>query len=83
MPLIVIRWLDPGLLARYAIKFLETLREEVMRGYRLKSCWILLPGDNQAMIEGKPVPLIGPGHRARIPENWLQNLHRGCAAEIA
>jgi len=68
----------PGLLARYdQMKFLETLRDGVTRSHQLKSCWILLPGDNQAMIEGKPVPLIGPGQRTRIPESWLQNLHRG------
>jgi hypothetical protein len=29
------------------------------------------------MIDGKPVPLIGPGQRTRIPESWLANEHRG------
>jgi len=68
----------PGLLARYGqMGFLETLREEVNRARRLKSCWLLLPGDNQALIDGQAVPLIGPGQKTRIPESWLQNVHRG------
>lgn len=60
-----------------ALYLLEMLRDEVTRGCRLKSCWILLPGDNQALIDGQPVPLIGPGQKSRIPESWLQNVHRG------
>jgi hypothetical protein len=68
----------PGLMARYGqMGFLETLREEVNRGQRLKSCWLLLPGDNQAMIDGQAVPLIGAGQKVRIPESWLANVHRG------
>jgi hypothetical protein len=63
-----------GLLAR--------LQAEVTHGHRLKSCWILLPGDNQAMIDGYPVPLIGPRQKARIPESWLSNLHRADGEEL-
>ncbi len=73
----------PGLLARYEqMNFLETLREAVTRGQHLKSCWILLPGDNQAMIDGKPVPLIGPGQKTRIPESWLANAHRSGQSSV-
>jgi hypothetical protein len=67
----------PGLLARYdQMNLLTKLHDEVVRGQHLKSCWLLIPGDNQAMIDGKPVPLIGPGQRTRIPESWLANEHR-------
>ena len=67
-----------GMLARYdQMALLDRLRERVERGESLRSCWILLPGDQQAMIEGRTVPIIGPGQRARIPESWLRNVHRG------
>ncbi|MEZ6051275.1 MAG: hypothetical protein R3C02_07805 [Planctomycetaceae bacterium] len=36
---------------------------------------VTLPGDNQAMIDGKPVPLTGPGQRTRILRAGFQNLH--------
>ncbi|MGM0488481.1 MAG: BREX system serine/threonine kinase PglW [Planctomycetota bacterium] len=72
-----------GLLARYdQMTLLERLREKVERGRELRSCWSLLPGDQQALIDGKPVPLIGPGQKVRIPESWLQNVHRGDAAKL-
>ena len=68
----------PGLLARYdQMTFLERLRDDVGRPDGLHTCWILLPGDQQAMIDDKAVPIIGPGQRARIPEGWLKNVHRG------
>jgi hypothetical protein len=68
----------PGLLARYdQMGLLSKLSQKVGRAGGIPGLWLLLPGDNQAMIDGKPVPLIGPGQRTRIPEGWLQNLHRG------
>jgi hypothetical protein len=67
----------PGLLARYGqMDLLSRLSQKVGRSGGIPGLWLLLPGDNQAMIDGKPVPLIGPGQRTRIPESWLQNLHR-------
>lgn len=67
----------PGLLARYdQMELLSRLSQKVGRTDGIPGLWLLIPGDNQAMIDGKPVPLIGPGQRARIPESWLQNLHR-------
>ncbi|MBI2478776.1 MAG: hypothetical protein HYV60_09125 [Planctomycetia bacterium] len=67
----------PGLLARYGqMDRLSRLSQKVGRSDGIPGLWLLLPGDNQAMIDGKPVPLIGPGQRTRIPESWLQNLHR-------
>lgn len=72
-----------GLLARYdQMTLLERLRERVELGGDLRSCWILLPGDQQALIDGKAVPLLGSGQRARIPESWLQNVHRGTQSSV-
>lgn len=66
-----------GLLARYdQMELLSRLSQKVGRDDGIPGLWLLLPGDKQAMIDGKPVPLIGPGQRTRIPESWLQNLHR-------
>ncbi len=67
----------PGLLARYGLMtLLERLRDQIGRGQGLKSCWLLVPGDQQPLLDGKPVPLISPGQRTRIPESWLRNEHR-------
>ncbi len=67
----------PGLLARYnQMDLLSRLSQKVGRRDGIPGLWLLLPGDNQAMLDGKPVPLIGPGQRARIPDSWLQNMHR-------
>ena len=66
-----------GLLARYdQMDLLSRLSQKVGRADGIPGLWLLLPGDKQAMIDGKPVPLIGPGQRTHIPESWLQNLHR-------
>jgi serine/threonine protein kinase len=74
----------PGLLARYdQMDLLSRLSQKIGRAGGIPGLWLLLPGDNQAMIDGKPVPLIGPGQRTRIPESWLQNLHRSCIKEQA
>ena len=67
----------PGLLARYEqMDLLSRLSQKVGRSDGIPGLWLLIPGDHQAMLDGKPVPLIGPGQRAKIPESWLQNLHR-------
>lgn len=64
----------PGLLARYdQMTFLEKLRDDIGRGSGLKSCWILLPGDQQPLLDGKAVPIISPGQRSRIPDGWIGN----------
>lgn len=63
----------PGLLARYdQMDLLSELSQKVGRSDGIPGLWLLLPGDNQALIDGKPVPLIGPGQRTRIPERWLR-----------
>lgn len=66
-----------GLLARYdQMTLLERLRDKVGRRDGIPGVWLLLPGDQQAMMDGKAVPLISRGQRARIPDSWLQNVHR-------
>jgi hypothetical protein len=63
----------PGLLARYnQMTLLERLREKVGRADGIPGLWVLLPNDQQAVIAGKTVPLLGPGQRARIPDHWPQ-----------
>ena len=67
----------PGLLARYEqLGLLEKIRDEIGRSGRLHSCWILIPGDNQAFIDGKAIPIISPGQKTKIPEQWIRNEHR-------
>jgi len=66
-----------GLLARYdQMTMLERLREKVGRADGIPGLWLLLPNDQQAVINGKAVPLLSPGQRTRIPEQWLRNGHR-------
>ena len=68
----------PGLLARYdQMDLLSRLSQKVGRRDGIPGLWLLLPGDHQALIDGKAVPLLGPGQRACVPESWLQNVHRG------
>ena len=66
-----------GLLARYEqMDLLERLRDKIGRRDGIPGLWLLVPGDHQALMDGKAVPLLGPGQRARIPESWLENKHR-------
>ena len=66
-----------GLLARYErMDLLERLRDKVGRRDGIPGLWLLIAGDRQAVLDGKPVPIISPGQRARIPESWLANVHR-------
>ena len=67
----------PGILARYdQMELLSRLSQEVGRQDGIPGLWLLLPGDHQALIDGKAVPLLSPGQRARIPQGWLENRHR-------
>ena len=66
-----------GVLARYErMDLLERLRDKVGRRDGIPGLWLLLPGQNQAVMDGKAVPILSPGQRANIPESWLQNIHR-------
>jgi hypothetical protein len=67
-----------GLLARYDhMDLLERLRDKVGRRDGIPGLWLLVPGEEQAVLDGKPIPIISSGQCARIPESWLKNLHRG------
>jgi hypothetical protein len=69
-----------GLLARYdQMTLLERLRERIGRTDGIPGLWLLTPGDQQAVIDGKAIPLLSPAQRARIPESWLENRHRAGA----
>ena len=66
-----------GLLARYDhMTLLERLRDKIGQRDGIPGLWLLIPSDQQAVIDGKAVPIISAGQRARIPESWLQNIHR-------
>ena len=66
-----------GLLARYGqMGLLERLRDKIGRRDGIPGLWLLVPGDHQALMDGKAVPVLSPGQRARIPESWLANVHR-------
>ena len=73
----------PGLLARYDhIGMLETLRDEVGKAGKVRTCWVLVPADEQSdlpVLDGKEIPLLSPGQRARVPREWIENLHRSGA----
>ena len=70
----------PGLLAHYEqMDVLTRVREKIGRAGGIGGLWMLIPADQQSplpVIDGKPVPVIGPAEWARIPETWVSNVHR-------
>ena len=67
-----------GVIARYEqMGLLERLRDKIGRRDGIPGLWLLSPGDHQALMDGKAVPVLGPGQRVRIPETWIANEHRG------
>ncbi len=73
-----------GLLARYEqMSLLERLRDKIGRRDGIRGLWLLAPGDHHALLDGKAVPVLSPGQRARIPESWLENKHRGTGVKPA
>jgi hypothetical protein len=70
----------PGLLARYdQIQLLERLREACAQTGGGPGFIVLIPADAQhhlPVLDGKPVPVILASEWARIPEAWLENIHR-------
>ena len=70
----------PGLLARYdQMDILTRLREQVGHASGIPGLWILIATDEQSsmpIMDGKPIPVIGPAEWARIPDSWLRNEHR-------
>ncbi len=69
------------LLARYdQMNALERLRDEAGRTEKCPCVWVLVPQDAQTdlpTLDGKEISLISPCQRARVPEPWLENIHRG------
>ena len=66
-----------GVLARYdRMDLLERLRDKVGQRDGIPGLWLLLPGQHQAVMDGKAVPILSPAQRVNIPESWLQNMHR-------
>jgi serine/threonine protein kinase len=70
----------PGLLARYdQVEMLGRLRDALARPSSLHALWVLLPADGaheMPVLDGQPIPVLTPGQWARIPDSWLQNLHK-------
>ena len=70
----------PGLLAHYEqMDVLTRVREKIGRPGGIGGLWMLIPADQQSplpVIDGKPVPVIGPAEWARVPETWIANVHR-------
>jgi len=67
-----------GLLARYdRMDLIERLRDRAGRRGGLPGLWLLIPGDYTAAMDGKAVPILSPGQRAKVPEAWIKNGHRG------
>jgi hypothetical protein len=77
----------PGLLARYdQMDLLTRLRDRVGRKGACPGLWLLVAADEQSelpLIDGRAVPLIGSGQRARVPLAWLENLHRAATTKAA
>ncbi|MHB2016961.1 MAG: BREX system serine/threonine kinase PglW [Candidatus Xenobia bacterium] len=72
-----------GLLLRYKQDdLIEALRTAVGQRNAPASAWLLLPTDRQhdmPVLDGHVIPLLSKSQRARIPEGWLANAHRGSA----
>lgn len=70
----------PGQLGRYdQVDFLGRLRDTLSRPGSLHALWVLVPSDGTGdlpTLDGRAVPVITPGQWARVPDAWLQNLHR-------
>lgn len=74
----------PSMLARYdQMSLLERLRDKVGRRDGIHGLWLLIAGDQQVMLNGRALPIIGPGQRVRIPESWLHNIHRANGHALA
>ena len=72
---------NPGLIARYdMMTLLESLRDKVGQDASCPGLWVLVAMDEQSdmpVLDHAEIPLITPGQRSRVSENWIDNLHRG------
>ena len=67
----------PGLIARYDLMpILETLRDKVGHDVPCPGLWVLVATDGQndmPILDHAEIPLITPGQRAKVSENWIDN----------
>jgi hypothetical protein len=62
----------PGLLARYhQMTLFDRLRQAIAKPQGIQGLWVLVPGDREALIDGKAVPVLSAAEKMRIPEAWL------------
>jgi hypothetical protein len=70
----------PGLLARYdQIPLLERLGAACAQRHDAPGFTVLIATDEQRhmpVLDGKPIPVILASEWTRIPEAWLENVHR-------
>jgi len=76
---------DVGLLVRYdQLSLIDRLRDQAgKRGSTLRTLWLLIPGDPSVewpLLDGAPIPVIGPTQWIPIPSAWIANRHRGRTA---
>lgn len=78
---------EPGLLGRYDhLDLLESLRERLAlpeAGRALRGLWVVVASDEQhdvPRLHGRPLPVIGPGDWAWVPESWIRGAHLAQAA---
>ena len=78
--------LNTSLLGRYdQLSILEKMRDLAGARDGLSSVWVLLPSEDTSrppMIDGRAVPLIHGGQKARIPDAWLSNAHRAAPEKL-
>ncbi|MBI2570899.1 MAG: BREX system serine/threonine kinase PglW [Candidatus Schekmanbacteria bacterium] len=72
-----------GLVGRYGqFSLLDRIRERTHAGGGLRAAWLLVATPDQhslPLMDGKAIPIVGPGDFARIPEAWLATYRGGAA----
>ena len=76
----VLAW-NPGILAAYdEINVIDRLRMQAGRATStLQTMWLVVfgaTGEARPMVDGRPIPVEGPGEWVDLPTPWLKNLHR-------
>jgi hypothetical protein len=83
----VLAW-NPGVLATYEeINVIDRLRMQAGRAAStLQTLWLVVfgpTGDAPPMVDGRPIPVEGPGEWLDLQTPWLKNLHRERLAAAA
>ncbi len=78
--------INANLLGRYGqLDMVDRLRDQAGRAGCLPGLWMLIPADEQRpmpLMDGRALPIIGPAQRARVPESWVRNEHRGSGRKL-